>query len=363
MMRNLIRLIALVAVAVLALPVAALADVTHTVRHGETLTSIAAADGLSVARLAAANGLSTQSELTAGSQIQIPPQDGPIAAAGVPAEATPASSETATSSSSSGGYVVRPGDTLSGIAARCGTSAAALAAANGMSVNGVLLAGRSITVPGSTAASSVSSEDVTAPVSSSGGYVVRSGDTLSGIAARYGTSPAALAAANGMSVNGVLLTGRTLTVPGGATAPAAPATSSSGAHPVAEYVSPGDVGSIAAADGVPAPLAEAIADQESGFNDAEVSSSGAIGVMQLEPATWYDLTTVDGLQLSPDSALDNVRGGVAVLRSLLLATGENQNETIAAYYQGLQSVRTRGMLPSTRRYVRDVLALESRFGG
>jgi soluble lytic murein transglycosylase-like protein len=114
---------------------------------------------------------------------------------------------------------------------------------------------------------------------------------------------------------------------------------------------------------VPAPLAEAIAEQESGFNDAEVSSSGAVGVMQLEPATWNDLTQVDGLQLSPDSALDNVRGGVALLRSLLLATGENQHETIAGYYQGLESVRARGMLPSTRHYVRDVLALESRFGG
>jgi soluble lytic murein transglycosylase-like protein len=212
----------------------------------------------------------------------------------------------------------------------------------------------------------VSSEDVSAPVSSSGGYTVRPGDTLSGVAARYGTTPAALAAANGMSVGGLLLAGRTLSVPGksaSGTTSAPAVASSSGAHPVAEYVSSGDVGAIAAADGVPAPLAEAIADQESGFNDAEVSSSGAVGVMQLEPATWNDLTRVDGLSLSPDSALDNVRGGVAVLRSLLLATGENQHETIAAYYQGLESVRTRGMLPSTRRYVRDVLALEIRFGG
>jgi N-acetylmuramoyl-L-alanine amidase len=362
-MIKLTRLIPLLAVAVLALPAAALADVTHTVRRGETLTSIAAADGLSVARLAAANGLSTSSELTAGSQIQIPPQGGPIQAAGAPAESTPAGEDSATSSSGSGGYVVRPGDTLSAIAARYGTTAAALAAANGMSVDGLLLAGRSITVPGGASTASVSTEDVSAPVSSSGGYLVRSGDTLSGIAARYGTSPEALAAANGMSVNSVLLAGRTLTVPGGSTAPAAPATSSSGAHPVAEYVSAGDVGAIAAADGVPAALAEAIADQESGFNDAEVSSSGAVGVMQLEPATWNDLTSVDGLQLSPDSALDNVRGGVAVLRSLLLATGENQRETIAAYYQGLQSVRTHGMLPSTRRYVLDVLSLEGQFGG
>jgi LysM repeat protein len=352
-MRYSIRLFLLVAAAVLALPAAALADVTHTVRRGETLTSIAAADGLSLARLAAANGLPIEAQLTEGSQIQIPPQGGPV-------EAT-SPTLTAPSSSGSGGYTVRPGDTLSGIAARYGTSPAALAAANGMSVGGVLLAGRTLTVPGATV-EDATTEDVSAPVSSSGGYTVRRGDTLSGIAAQYGTSPAALAAANGMSVSGLLLAGRTLTVPGASTAPAPAAASTAGAQPVAEYVSPGDVGSIAEADGVPAPLAEAIAEQESGFNDAEVSSSGAVGVMQLEPATWNDLTGVDGLQLSPDSALDNVRGGVALLRSLLLATGEDQHETIAAYYQGLESVRARGMLPSTRHYVRDVLALESHFG-
>jgi LysM repeat protein len=362
-MRYSIRLLLLLAAAALALPATAVADVTHTVRRGETLTSIAAADGLSVARLAAANGLSIDAQLTAGAQLQIPPQGGPVEATSPATESDPVSAATAPSSSVSGGYTVRPGDTLSAIAARYGTSPAALAAANGMSVNGVLLAGRTLAVPGASATSSATSEDVSAPASSSGGYLVRPGDTLSAIAARYGTNPAALAAANGISVNGVLLAGRTLSVPGASTAPATAAPSPVGAQPVAEYVSPGDVGMIAAADGVPAALAEAIAEQESGFNDAEVSSSGAVGVMQLEPATWNDLTRVDGLQLSPDSALDNVRGGVALLRSLLLATGENQHETIAGYYQGLESVRARGMLPSTRHYVRDVLALEGRFGG
>jgi hypothetical protein len=85
--------------------------------------------------------------------------------------------------------------------------------------------------------------------------------------------------------------------------------------------------------------------------------------MQLEPSTWSDLTRVDGMALSPSSPLDNVRGGVAVLHALLLATGGDQAEAIAAYYQGLDSVRTRGILPGTRHYVSDVLALESRFGG
>lgn len=323
-MRHTIRFLLLLAAATLAIPAAASAAVSHTVRRGETLTSIAAADGLSVARLAAANGLSSAAELVAGTQLVIPPQGGP------PTVSNGASSLAPSSGEASSGGTSSDGDS--------------------------------------------DSDDVSAPVSSAsapsasgGGYLVRAGDTLSGIAARFGTTAAALASANGMSVNGVLLSGRTLAVPGGASsvAPAAPAqsTSGSGAQPVAQYVAPSEVGSIAAADGVPAPLAEAIADQESGFNDAMVSSSGATGVMQIEPSTWNDLSRVDGLDLSPSSALDNVRGGVAVLRSLLLATGENQNETIAAYYQGLDSVRTRGILPSTRRYVSDVLALESRFGG
>jgi soluble lytic murein transglycosylase-like protein len=91
--------------------------------------------------------------------------------------------------------------------------------------------------------------------------------------------------------------------------------------------------------------------------------AGAVGVMQIEPQTWRDLSQLDGLDLSADSALDNVRGGVAVLRSLLAQTGGDESEAIAGYYQGLASVRAQGMFADTQRYVRDVLALQDRFGG
>jgi soluble lytic murein transglycosylase-like protein len=301
-MRHPLRLLTtLLAAAALIAPAAAGAAVTHSVRRGETLTSIAAADGLSVARLAAANGLSPDAELIAGTELVIPAQGGPLptAASASVAPSAPEGGEETAGPVIAGGYLVQPGDTLSAIAARLGTSARALAAENAMPVNGLLLAGRTLRVPGATAA---------AP----------------------------------------------------AVAPPAPA---SGAQPVAQFVSPAEVGSIATAGGVPAPLAEAIADQESGFNDGLVSSSGATGVMQLEPGTWNDLARVDGLSLSPTSALDNVRGGVAVLHWLLGATGGNEQLTIAAYYQGLQSVQSRGILPATRRYLADVTALEGRFGG
>jgi N-acetylmuramoyl-L-alanine amidase len=294
---RLTRLTPLFIAAAFVLPATASASVTHTVRHGETLTSVASADGLSIGQLAAANGISPAAELVAGTALVIPAQGAPATAA-APAAGFP--SAPAATPSSSGGYTVRLGDTLTGIAARYGVSVSALAAANGMSVNDVLLAGRTLSLSG-------------APVSESVPASAPSGSTFAG------------------------------------------------AVPTDETVSPSDVGEIAAGNGVPASFAEAIADQESGFNNAKVSATGATGVMQIEPGTWRDLSRLDGLELSPDSATDNIRGGVTILRSLLDATGGDQAETAAAYFQGLQSVREHGQYGSTRQYVRDVLALEGRY--
>jgi LysM repeat protein len=47
-----------------------------------------------------------------------------------------------------GGYTVRPGDTLSGLAAGAGVSTAAMAAMNGLDPDGVLVAGTVIKLPG-----------------------------------------------------------------------------------------------------------------------------------------------------------------------------------------------------------------------
>jgi soluble lytic murein transglycosylase-like protein len=126
-----------------------------------------------------------------------------------------------------------------------------------------------------------------------------------------------------------------------------------------------DVGDVAAAHGVSPSLAEAIGYQESGFNNDLVSSTGATGVMQIEPGTWdyidSDLATPP--PLSPSSAQDNVRGGVLLLRSLLDQSGGDPSLAAAGYYQGLQSVREHGMYSDTEQYVNDVMALRQRFGG
>ena len=56
-------------VLVLAVPSLANAEASHVVGPGESLSSVAAADGLSVSRLAAANELSPEAGLIAGSSV------------------------------------------------------------------------------------------------------------------------------------------------------------------------------------------------------------------------------------------------------------------------------------------------------
>jgi soluble lytic murein transglycosylase-like protein len=302
-----LTLLPLVATA-LCVPATASAAFMHVVAPGESLSSVAAADGLSVSQLAAANGVSTATELIAGSSLAIPAQTEMAIAPSVPTETAAAAPSTeAPVASSSGGYLVQPGDTLSAIAARYGVGIDQLASANGLDPAGLLLAGSSLSVSGAPApAETVTSQPVSEPVSTGGG-----------------------------------------------------------AQPTAETVSSSEVGSIAAENGVSPSLAEAIGYQESGFNNDEVSSSGATGVMQIEPGTWnyigQNLATPP--PLSPASATDNIRGGVLLLHSLLDQTGGDPALAAAGYYQGIQSVREHGLFSDTQQYVNDVMALRGRFGG
>jgi LysM repeat protein len=359
-------------------PATASAAFQHVVSQGETLSSVAAADGLSVSQLAAANGISADSQLIAGSSLAIPPQD---AAAG---ESTASSSSSSSStgsdantaspvaSSGGGAYEVRPGDTLSAIAARLGVSVDSLAAANGLDPSNLLISGTTLHSTG-TSDASVASPTVS---SGGGGYEVQPGDTLSAIAARLGVSVDALAAGNGLDPSGLLISGTTLHAVGGSGSTAAPATtemvstsasasSGAGAQPTPEMVSSSEVGSIASSEGVPPSLAEAVGYQESGFNNGMVSSTGAVGVMQIMPSTWNWIgqNLAGPPPLSQSSAASNIRAGSLLLHSLLSDTGGDAAMAVAGYYQGLGSVRAHGLYSDTQAYVNNVMALSRRFGG
>jgi LysM repeat protein len=289
--------LALATTAALASPAVAQADFGHVVGPGESLTSIAATDGLSVAALAAANNLATNAELIAGSVVEIPPRGRSSSASGSGRLA------------STREYVVRPGDTLSGIAAGAGVSVSYLADLNRIKVNALLLAGSTLTVPGAA--------QVTASA----------------------LQPSSATAADGSS--------------GGPP------------YPTPERVTASQVEQVAIANDVSPSLAAAIAWQESGFNNDFVSSADARGVMQILPTTWAWIqgTLTAGTPLAPASAIDNVRGGVLLLRSLLNSTDGDPALAVAGYVQGLSSVDRNGMFPATQQYVDSVLALRERFGG
>src|SRR6187200_2335005 len=166
------------AAVVLAAPAGA--AVPHVVAPGETLWSIAAANNLTTRTVAAFNGLSEDAQVVLGSTIQVPttvegyaalqtaglvPADPAAAApAAAPAAADTAPAAPAGAPPPAGGYTVRPGDTLSALAAGAGVSVADMAAMNGLDPAGLLIAGTVIKLPSGAPAPAASSTPAPAPV-------------------------------------------------------------------------------------------------------------------------------------------------------------------------------------------------------
>src|SRR3954468_5456204 len=271
-------------------------------------------------------------------------------------------------------HVVQPGETLWTIAAANNLTTRAFAAANGLSENAAVIAGTTLQGPTVAEASRalggapLASAAGTSAPKPMGGYIVRPGDTLSALAARAGVSVQQMAFMNGLNPNAMLIAGAPLKLPTGApvatTAAAPSVVTAAPPAPTPGRVSSADIATVASRNGVPASLASAIAWQESGFNNAMVSSANARGVMQVMPGTWEWVQHNLALRrLDPANPIDNVGAGVLYLGNLLRQTGGDPAMAAAGYYQGLGSVRRIGMLPETRRYVDNVLALRGRFGG
>jgi LysM repeat protein len=254
-------------------------------------------------------------------------------------------------------YTVRWGDTLTWIAQAHHVSLTRLAAANGLAPYGVLVEGTVLRIPGHHhARHHARRHHRHHRTRRHRGHVisVHWGDTLSGIAARYGTTLARLAHMNGLNPYGILLAGASLRVPGHTYAP-----SRSALPAPAGFDAQRSIDRWSAHYGVDRHLARAIAWMESGYHTGAVSSTGAWGVMQVMPATWNFTELLIGHPV-PRTASGNVRIGVAYLHHLLNVFGGNERLAVAAYYQGPGAVRRFGVLPVSRLYVADVLALRSR---
>lgn len=111
----------------------------------------------------------------------------------------------------------------------------------------------------------------------------------------------------------------------------------------------------AAANGLDPRLVQALMQAESAYNPRAVSNKGAIGLMQLMPATARELSVPD-----PFNPEQNIRGGVTYLRRMLDLFGGQVDLALAAYNAGPGAVqRHRGVPPyaETRQYVQRVLTL------
>lgn len=223
----------------------------------------------------------------------------------------------------------------------------------------------------------------------SGGYVVEAGDTLSHIALYYGVSIEELIWLNGLDDPDLIVTGQVLQMASNRAEPQVVVDAGDDAvwvEPVVEdadeevvddepYVAPECCPPYADPETVRALLVDtaerygwdptlimAQAWQESYWGQDEVSWVGAIGVMQVMPATaaelddWYFEGEIDIW----NSVADNIEAGVAYLTILYEETGSVEL-ALASYYQGWGSVQRDGWFSDTHEYVDRIFMFQEMF--
>jgi soluble lytic murein transglycosylase-like protein len=243
-----------------------------------------------------------------------------------------------------------------------------------------------------------------------GALTVRRGDTLWALARQYDVGLDQLASTNDMRLQDILPVGRVLEIPGAAPPPApAPAPAAQAVAPelTARAAKAGSASAYTAAEraqmkdfcatyrrpaltstplpsalrrhperlalrplfirwsaayGVPASLIEAIAWQESGWQNGVTSSAKAKGIGQLLPTTASFVSgTLLGVKLDLTVASDNIQMMARFFGYLLKTAGGDQCVAVAAYYEGLGAFQHFGVLPESQVYVRSVFNLRSRF--
>lgn len=112
----------------------------YVVQPGDTLSVLSQRFGVSIASLVSLNGLTDPSRIAVGQQLVVPAIGG---------GAAPDYAQATQLEPSGGVYVVQPGDTLSAISGRFGTTLDTLTSANNLSLASVLSIGQRLSIPSS----------------------------------------------------------------------------------------------------------------------------------------------------------------------------------------------------------------------
>ena len=181
----------------------------YTVKAGDTLYGISRKFGMSLSQLVSANGISTSSVIQPGQTLRV---------VGGESASTVVKTNTASTRTSGGNYIVQPGDTLYSIARRSGMSLNTLLSINGLSQSSVIRPGQTLSVSGnaSQATATQVSYQSAGSTSGNGTYTVKAGDTLYRIAYNHGISLTTLLSINGLSETSTIRPGQQLVVSGSA---------------------------------------------------------------------------------------------------------------------------------------------------
>jgi LysM repeat protein/beta-lactamase class A len=293
-------------------------------------------------------------------------------------------------------HVVKPGETLSGIAAQYGLTVDQLTTANGLADPNRLVEGQTLKLPpklvvaqqpaaqpsAPSAAVASAPPPAAAPVTpaapSTAEYVVQTGDTLGGIAKSLGVSLKALLDANELADPDRLRVGQKLAVPGGtaqagaqqavpagrSNQPGAPAAGSPGAASAAPAVAIDDPNAVlnrlAQQYGIDANLAKALAWLESDGKPVRLDAPGAVGYLTVTDKT-FDYIQATLIKRTLDRAVpgDNLEAGVAYVATMLKWGGEDARG-LAGFLQGPGSVNANGVRPAIDEQVKRILALRER---
>jgi LysM repeat protein/GH25 family lysozyme M1 (1,4-beta-N-acetylmuramidase) len=199
-------------------PTTTTSNVTYTVKSGDNLSTIAQNYGTTVSQLQSWNGIKNANLISVGQVLKVGTKTTTVS--GSTTAKTNTSSNTTNNSGSSSTtksntssntvtYTVKSGDTLSGIAAKYGTTTAKLQSTNNIKNANLISVGQKLVISGST---STTSPNTTSSNSSKTYYTVRSGDSLSVIAYRYGTTTAKLQSLNGIRNANLITVGEVLRV-------------------------------------------------------------------------------------------------------------------------------------------------------